>query len=51
MNLFCSGAGETLDQLAYTGGAAPALADPELSQALDAAETWLKTHLHKAQTG
>jgi hypothetical protein len=51
MDLFCSGAGETLDQLAYTGGGAPAVPGPELSQVLDAAETWLKTHLRQAQTG
>jgi len=44
MDRFCSGAGDTLDQLAYAGAGASLPADPALKQLLDAAEVWLKQH-------
>jgi len=51
MDEFCSGAGDILDQLAYTGSDSAVLADPELQQVLDATEFWLKNHLCQAEAG
>ena len=48
---FCSGAGDTLEQLAYAGSAEPLPADPELQQVLDATEFWLKNHQRQAEAG
>lgn len=44
IELFSSGAGDTLDRLAYAGGEIPLEAEPELGLVLDAAEAWLKCH-------
>jgi len=46
---FCSGAGDTLDRLAYSGGGASTPAGPELRQVLDAAEFWLQNHQRPAR--
>jgi len=51
MDHFCSGAGDTLDQLAYAGSGRPAPAGPELQQLLDASELWMKNHLRQAEAG
>jgi hypothetical protein len=50
MDRFCSGAGATLDQLAYAGSDDPLPADQEL-QLLEATEFWLKNHLRQAEAG
>ena len=49
MDLFCSGAGDTLDRLAYCGNSDHAATDQELGQVLDAAETWLNDHSRQKQ--
>jgi hypothetical protein len=49
MDGFCSGAGDTLDQLAYAADGAPMPGDPELEQVLAAAEFWLKNHMRQAR--
>ena len=51
LNQFCSGAGETLDRLAYLkpGSGAGELDARQASQLLDASELWLKNHKHPAQ--
>jgi hypothetical protein len=53
LDRFCSGAGETLDQLAYSdsGSAAKALDARQSSALLDASELWLKKHKRPAQGG
>ena len=43
-DLFSSGAGALLDQLAYGGGADLASDDPGLERVLEAAEFWLRRH-------
>ena len=48
MDRFCSGAGATLDWLAYTMSAEPAIAGSDREQVLDAAELWLKQHANPA---
>jgi len=45
MDGFCSGAGATLDWLAYTMSAESEPAVPDREQVLDAAELWLKQHV------
>ena len=49
MDHFCSGAGDTLDQLAYAGSGEASPADPELHQVLEATEFWLKNHLRQTE--
>jgi len=51
MEGFCSGAGDTLDRLAYVGSDEPLPAEPKVQQVLDASESWLKNHLRPAQAG
>ena len=51
MDRFCAGAGDTLDQLAYAGSNEPLPAGPELQQALEATEFWLKNHRSQAEAG
>jgi len=51
MDGFCSGAGDTLEQLAYAGSDEPLPAEPKVQQVLDASESWLKKHLRPAQAG
>jgi len=48
---FGAGAGVTLDRLAYRTNTTPAPADEELTQALDAAEFWLKNHTFREAGG
>jgi hypothetical protein len=51
MDRFCSGAGDTLEALAYAGSDEALPADLELQQVLEAAEFWLKNHLRQAEAG
>ncbi len=48
---FGAGAGVTLDWLAYRANTTPAPPDEELTQALDAAEFWLKNHAFREEGG
>ena len=51
MDRFCSGAGDTLDRLAYAASDEPLPAEPELQQVLDATDFWLRNHLRQAEAG
>ncbi len=53
LDRFCTGAGETLDRLAYSasGRDADKLDARNSSQLLDASELWLKKHKRQAQGG
>ena len=53
LDQFCSGVGETLDQLAYSnsGSGARELDARQSGQLLDASELWLKKHKRQAQGG
>jgi len=44
VELFCSGAGDTLDRLSYAGSDTFDAKDPEMARLFEAAETWLKRH-------
>ena len=49
MDGFCSGAGDTLEQLAYAGSGESLPAEAKVQQVLDASASWLKNHLRPAQ--
>jgi len=48
---FCSGAGETLELLAYAGHDVPELPQKEIAQLIEATEFWLKHHRQHQVSG
>jgi len=50
-NLFSSGAGEILDQLAYVGGEGKAVGDGGVDIVMEAAEFWIERHRSETVRG